>query len=367
MTEPSAPKVHMTLGEARDIYLQQADLRSPHTISAYRRAIELFINFLGDRTGSRRLPVQRKVYVQPEEIPLSAFTEDDAPLLSHFAEWLLLPGSGKKGDLRPYKPATVELRVAGIQNWLQFLDDHGWLPPSFQLAKARQVVHDGLREQPQHSTTIQLPKRIEEVVDYYDTQEIPPALRKPTADPGRIQRWELTRLRNSALLHSLAETGGRISEVLSLNLSDFDQQGHHQKKALQIEVVGKGGHTYPLHFLDSLSAIYTYIQARGVSAVFTSSKPDPLFVSHDPRYDGSRMSRVIAWRVVQRAARALGLRDITPHDFRHWRATQLISAGYTLDDVQDYLGHRSVETTRIYYGHPETTEDNQFPDSEETK
>jgi len=55
--------------------------------------------------------------------------------------------------------------------------------------------------------------------------------------------------------------------------------------------------------------------------------------------------------VVQRAARALGLRSITPHDFRHWRATQLINAGTPLDVVQDYLGHRSVETTRAYYAH----------------
>jgi len=55
--------------------------------------------------------------------------------------------------------------------------------------------------------------------------------------------------------------------------------------------------------------------------------------------------------VVRQASRALGLGNISPHDFRHWRATQLINAGYPLDVVQDYLGHRSVETTRAYYAH----------------
>ena len=89
---------------------------------------------------------------------------------------------------------------------------------------------------------------------------------------------------------------------------------------------------------------------RGAACAPRSGKV-PLFVSHDVRFDGSRMSRIVAWRVVQRAARTLGLGSITPHDFRHWRATQLLNAGYALDVVQDYLGHRSVETTRAYYAH----------------
>jgi integrase len=53
--------------------------------------------------------------------------------------------------------------------------------------------------------------------------------------------------------------------------------------------------------------------------------------------------------VVDAARRALGLPSMHPHDFRHYRATQLVNAGEPLDVVQDYLGHRSVETTRAYY------------------
>ena len=152
-------------------------------------------------------------------------------------------------------------------------------------------------------------------------------------------------------MHTLAETGGRISEVLSLNLADIPARNLERSEVLRVEVIGKGGHSYYLRFLDSLPAIRAYITARGANLKASLKGDIPLFVSHAPRYDGTRMSRVIAWRVVQRASKALGLRSITPHDFRHWRATQLINAGHSLDVVQEYLGHRSVETTRAYYAH----------------
>jgi integrase len=341
----------MTFGEARDAYLNRATLKSEHTLSSYRRAIDLFLTFLKDRSDTYKLPIQETYPLQPEEMPLRALSENDSPIFLRFAQWLLSPNTGNSGDKRPYKPATVELRIAGIQNWFQFLDDHGWLPAAFKLAKAERIIKDELRSQPPHSGPPSPPEHIEEVIYYYDTQQPPKTLQKPDIDQERVRRWELTRLRNRALLHTLAETGGRISEVLSLNLADFPERYLQKREVLRVEVLGKGGHTYYLRFFDSLPAIREYIHARGTDLKASTRGDIPVFISHDPRYDGTRMSRIVAWRIVQRAARALGLRSITPHDFRHWRATQLINAGHSLDVVQDYLGHRSVETTRAYYAH----------------
>ncbi len=345
------PVQGVTLGEARDIYINRATLRSQHTIDAYRRAIELFFNFLADRTQNRLLPIQDTHHTVPDDIPVTALSEEDVPVLLHFAQWMLSPASGKQGDHRPYKPSTVELRVSGLQNWFQFLDDYGWIPPDFKLAKAKRLVRDALQTRATSHTPPRPPDYLGEVIYYYDTQQPPKRLQKPDADPERVQRWELTRLRNRALLYALAETGGRISEVLSLNLADFPPRYLERNEVLRVEVLGKGGHNYYLRFYDSLAAIRDYIYARGANLRGSAQGNIPLFVSHDPRYDGSRMSRIVAWRVVQRAAKALGVGNITPHDFRHWRATQLINDGHSLDVVQDYLGHRSVETTRAYYAH----------------
>jgi integrase len=345
----SAPE--MTFAKARDAYLNRATLKSTHTLAAYERSIDLFFAYLSDRYHDARgfLPIQSKARVTAAETPLHELSQPDAPVFLHFAQWLLSPASSNTSDKRPYKPSTVELRIAGVINWFQFMDDHGWLPPSFQLAKAKRIIRDELRGRPTHTGPAQPPDSIEEVIYFYDNQEYPPRLRKPDADTEQIRRWEITRLRNRALLHALAETGGRISEILSLNLADFPVRRSAKHEVLRVDVRGKGGHSYALRFFDSLDVIYAYIEARGARLRASAKGDVPLFVSHDPRFDGQRMSRIVAWRVVHRAARALGLKDITPHDFRHWRATQLLNAGHPIDVVQDYLGHRSIETTRTYY------------------
>jgi integrase len=341
-----------TFGQARDAYLQRATLKSRHTVASYARAIALFFDFLSDASAPvRALPIMHARATTIADTPLGALCEADSPILLYFAQWMLSPGSSQSADKRPYKPATVELRLAGVQSWFQFLDDHGWLPADFPLARARRIVRDELRSRSRHAGPPEPPLNIEEVIYFYDGLKPPRRLTGPDVPTERLERWELTRLRNCALLRALAESGGRISEVLSLHLDDFPERFLQRDDVLRIAVRGKGGHVYHLRFHAALPAVRAYIQARGAALRAARSGKVPLFVSHDARFDGSRMSRTVAWRVVQRAARALGLGSITPHDFRHWRATQLLNAGYPLDVVQDYLGHRSVETTRAYYAH----------------
>jgi integrase len=88
---------------------------------------------------------------------------------------------------------------------------------------------------------------------------------------------------------------------------------------------------------------------------YLKAQADPgaaaLFVSHAktrPEYRGSPLTPNAAWRMIQRAAKDLGLPHIHPHDFRHWRATQMLREGVPIDQVQRYLNHRSIQTTQLY-------------------
>jgi site-specific recombinase XerD len=346
-----------TLGDSYRHYLNHADLNSAHTLAAYSRSIELFFQFLADRNETLLLPIQARVYTTPEEIELHQLTQDDQPIFLRFAKWLqVIPkGQVSRNDKRPYARATVELRLAGVLNWFQYMDKQGWLPNAQWLQQASAFLRDYLNDpQAKREKQIAPPPDLQAVVTFFDSQSMPSSLKSST-DAAKIELWETKRLRNRALLYCLAETGGRISEVLSLNMEMLPARRPAANNPVLIEVIGKGGHRHTLRLQEALAALYDYLKERAkiVSGGFGGQA---VFISHDPRYQGSRMSRIVAWRVVHRAANAVGFPDISPQDFRHWRALQLLGKGASPQEVQAYLGHRSIDTVRSFYAStdPET-------------
>mgnify|MGYP002066713061 CR=1 FL=1 len=64
----------------------------------------------------------------------------------------------------------------------------------------------------------------------------------------------------------------------------------------------------------------------------------------------ARLSVTSAHNIVKKAVNALNLHpSLSAHDFRHFRATQLLREGMPLEVVQEYLGHADVSTTRNVY------------------
>lgn len=350
----SRQKRPLTFAEARQAYLDRRHWQSLHTLSAYERALDLFFTFLGDRHTDYALRVRQRCDGRVEDFRLEELDSSDDGLLRDFAMWLAAPSTDKTEDKRPYSRATIELRLAGVVDWFQFLASADYLPIRFPLDnvvdKARHAENPTLPEK----ELPELPEHLVDLLHYYETIEMPTHLRRADADPERVRSWELTRLRNNALVQSLLETGGRVSELLGLDTDDFLSTEPAEDGMIRIRVDGKGGHSYYLEFASSAPPIRRYLTARAANS---DTGQEPLFVSHDARYAGRRMSRVIAWRVVSRAAHALRLGTITPQHLRHWRAVTLLEEGHSLEDIQERLGHRSVGTTRAYYGRYEGSRD----------
>ena len=109
---------------------------------------------------------------------------------------------------------------------------------------------------------------------------------------------------------------------------------------------GRYGRQVTLRFTrPTLSAMREYLKLRADPGATA------LLVSHAqtrPKSRGQPLSANAAWRIVQAAAISLGLSHIHPHDFRHWRATQMLSEGVALDQVQRFLNHRSIRTTQLH-------------------
>nr|WP_246112949.1 site-specific tyrosine recombinase XerD [Allorhodopirellula solitaria] len=149
--------------------------------------------------------------------------------------------------------------------------------------------------------------------------------------------WE----RDRALLEVLYATGCRVSEVCSLRVRDLSLPEKHLRchgKGDKQRMVPIGG--------QAIAAIEFYLaQARGILAGRAPSLCDELFLSRS----GRPLDRIQLWRLVKRYAKRAGiLAEISPHSLRHSFATHLLGGGADLRQVQEMLGHASIQTTQIY-------------------
>ena len=158
-------------------------------------------------------------------------------------------------------------------------------------------------------------------------------------EPGASEEVDLMRLRDRALVELLYATGGRVSELTSLDLDDLVEPG-------LMRLFGKGSKER-IVFVGSFAqrALDAYLTRTrpGLAALGTSTPA--LFLNHR----GSRLSRQSAWQIVNDAAEKAGIQsEVSPHSLRHSFATHLLEGGADVRVVQELLGHASVATTQIY-------------------
>jgi integrase/recombinase XerD len=137
-----------------------------------------------------------------------------------------------------------------------------------------------------------------------------------------------------ALVETLAATGMRISEALSLDRNSIDYQ---KKEAV---IVGKGNRARVVYFTDrALNSITRHLDLRddSESALFVTSKK-------------KRLDANSAQAMFRRARKWAGLdKRVTPHVIRHTTATNLLRGGCPIGYIKEILGHAQLETTCRYY------------------
>lgn len=168
-----------------------------------------------------------------------------------------------------------------------------------------------------------------------DAIKFPKKIRQPLSD------LELERLRRAckserdhALVNFLFATGCRVSEVVALNREDIDYERR------QVKVFGKGSKERVV-FLNAAAivSLNAYFAAR-------EDHSRALFVSN--RCPHQRLKKNAIENIIKKLGKAAGIaRRCFPHLLRHTCASFLLK-GMKLDEVQVYLGHESIDTTRIY-------------------
>ena len=149
-------------------------------------------------------------------------------------------------------------------------------------------------------------------------------------------------IRNRALVELLYATGARISEIVSLNLSDVSKL--EGEEVLSVRLAGKGGkeRIVPVGRFAQTAIDQYVVRVRPSQAKLSEIA---LFVNER----GTRLSRQTMWKIISSAAKSACIDHVvSPHSLRHSFATHLLDGGADVRVVQELLGHSSVTTTQIY-------------------
>ena len=145
--------------------------------------------------------------------------------------------------------------------------------------------------------------------------------------------------RNRAILETLYSCGLRVSELITLKLSDL----YLDDEFIRVEGKGQKQRLVPIS-KKAIKEIQFYMVDRHLVTA-KKGHEDFLFLSRR----GTHLSRIMIFHIIKELADEVGIiKIISPHTFRHSFATHLLEGGANLRAIQMMLGHESITTTEIY-------------------
>lgn len=268
-------------------YLQLERSLSANSIEAYLHDIQKLTQFL-ELKGIQQMP---------DEIKLETLRE--------FLRWITELG------MTPTSQARI---ISGIKAFYKYL-----------------AMEDLIKKNP--AELLEAPKTKRKLPDVLHLDEIDHML-------TFIDMSKPEGMRNKAILETMFSCGLRVSETVTLKLSDISYTEEF------VRVVGKGNkeRLVPIGSV-ALKAIRLYTENVRVHIEPKTGNNDIVFLNSR----GTKLSRVMIFYIIKKLAAEAGIKkSISPHTFRHSFATALVEAGADLRAVQQMLGHESITTTEIY-------------------
>ena len=270
--------------------------------------IKLFLKFLqndkklSDNTlqSYKRDITQFEKYVEENQIN---YTKVDEKTIKEYLEHLQEIGK---------KTSTVSRNLASIRSFYQYL------------VRNKKVLQDP-------TNNIQAPKIEKRVPSILTAKEVELLLDQPTD-------VDLKGIRDKAMLEFAYATGMRVTEIISLNLSDVNFE-----EAYVSCKTGTKQRNIPLGTM-SLKALKDYVEDARPYLIKDDSVKS-LFVN----INGKRLTRQGFWKIVKYYKEQAHItKDITPHVLRHSFATHLLQNGADLKAIQSMLGHSDISSTQVY-------------------
>ena len=210
------------------------------------------------------------------------------------------------------KASTISRHLASIRLFYQYLQKNKIL-----------------KEDP--TKVIQSKKIEKKAPSVLSSQEVSLLLEQPNGEG-------LKSIRDKAMLEVAYATGMRVTEIISLNVSDIDIESSlvtcKNENKQRIIPLGK----------LSLSALKEYMTIARPNMIKDDNET-ALFVN----VNGKRLTRQGFWKIIKfYKEQAHITKDITPHVLRHSFATHLLQNGADLKSIQTMLGHSDISSTQVY-------------------
>ena len=149
-----------------------------------------------------------------------------------------------------------------------------------------------------------------------------------------LMRDNCKELRDLAIIDMLVSTGMRVGEMVLLNRNDIN---FNERECI---VFGKGSKERVVYF-DARTKIHlqNYLESR-------SDDNEALFVSLKSPYERLKIGGIEVR--LREFGKELGLQKVHPHKFRRTLATGAIDKGMPIEQLQQLLGHKKIDTTLQY-------------------
>lgn len=146
--------------------------------------------------------------------------------------------------------------------------------------------------------------------------------------------------RNRAIVETLYSCGLRVSELITLRLSQL----YVEERYIVIQGKGNKQRIVPISSV-ALEQINLYLEQTRSRQVVQRGSEDILFLNRR----GAMLTRQMIFHIIKQLCELAGIRKvISPHTLRHSFATHLLEGGANLRAIQQMLGHESITTTEIY-------------------
>lgn len=265
-------------------YLVNVKKASANTLSSYLRDIRQFGDYLDSHTETD-------------------YADADETILAEYIGWLR--GSGKS-------VATVSRNIASLKCFYSYM------------VTQRLVDKNPTGKLVPDKTTQKLPQIL-------TSKEVELLLEQPECT-------DLKGYRDKAMLELLYATGIRVSELISLNVTDLNLS------AAVVRCVSHDKERFIPLYSAAIKALSEYLEFVRPQMIAHDDEQS-LFVN----VNGERMSRQGFWKIIKSyQVKAHIDKDITPHTLRHSFAAHLLENGADLRSIQEMLGHADISSTQIY-------------------